>query len=497
MRVALLATAVLLAVAAEPAAAAFPGSDGPIAFEQPGPNGASIATVNADGTGARAGVVGVGPADRDAAWAPDGRRLAFTSTRDGNEEIYVVDVEAGVQTRLTSDPARDHDPAWSPDGTRVVFASERDGNPEIYVMPAAGGPARRITFDPGVDRQPTWSSGGVIAFASDRTGDFDLYVMDDQGGGLGRVTQDPGPDLDPSWSPDGTQLAYAHGSAGGDFDVFAIDAAGQNQRRLTSSPFIEHFPAWSPDATRIAFVSGPSILVMSAAGSAAGPPQPVASGTDPSWGPLPPPAGGPDLGRSITVAPAAANVLVAPATAQPPSTQPVLQARLRSAVELPVGTTIDASHGTAAIDAVTTTPEGPGMVGHASVSGGVFTVSQGSQAAAEPTLGLLRGGVLRYCGQAATARIPDPEARMRIRARGRFRSVARYGSAAGRGTHWLIHDRCDGTTIKVYEGIVEVHDNRRGVDIEVRAGRCYLAAARRRRDALKPSRTCPPIRAPR
>ena len=90
-------TAVLLAVAAQPAAAAFPGTNGPIAMERPGPDGSRIATVNADGTGDRDRFVKVGPAERDASWSPDGRRLAFTSTRDGNDEIYVLDTGNGAQ----------------------------------------------------------------------------------------------------------------------------------------------------------------------------------------------------------------------------------------------------------------------------------------------------------------------------------------------------------------------------------------------------------------
>ncbi len=494
MKGALPAAAILLAVGAQPAAAAYPGTDGPIAMEQRVPIRATIGIVNADGTGARSGVVAVGPSDQDPSWAPDGRRLAFTSTRDGNEEIYVLDVETGGQTRLTAHSGRDHDPSWSPDGTRLAFASERDGNSEIYVMPATGGSEQRLTVDPSVDQQPAWSTTGGIAFASDRVGDFDIYVMDDQGGGIFRLTPDLGDDLDPSWAPDGSQLAYTHRNENLNFDLQAIDAAGQNRRVLTSSPLIEHFPAWSPDGTRIAFnLADARIMVMPAQGGAA---SEVGIGTDPNWGPLPPPVGAPEFGRTITFAPSGARVLVAPATAQPPSTAPGLQTRMRSAVELPVGTTIDASQGSVAIDAITTTPDGPGTVGHARASGGIFTVTQGTQAGAEPTLELRAGS--RPCSTLRSLFvIPDPEYRVRIRSRGRFRSVTNYGRASGRGTDWLTHNRCDGTTFKVYEGLVLVRDLRRRVTVRVPAGRCYLAAAQRRRDALKPTKTCPRARTPR
>jgi hypothetical protein len=478
-------TAVLLAITAQPAAAAFPGTNGPIAMQR----GPSIVAINADGTGDEKTLVGDGPNGLDQAWAPDGRRLAFSSTRDGNSEIYVLDTGNGAQTRLTYDAANDRDPAFSPDGTRLVFDSDRAGNRELYVMPASGGPPTRLTSDPGVDRQAAWSATGAIAFRSDRSGDFDLYAIDDQGGGLRPLTQEPGADADPSWAPDGSRLAYAHNTGGADWEVVAVDANGENRKVLAASPSIDHFPSWSPDGTRIAFVRGPAVNVMPADGEAGLTPTVVNSGTDPNWGPLPAPVGAPDLGENVTVAPLAGQVLIAPATTEAPSTEQVLQAQLRTTNEVPVGTSFDARAGTVAIEAVTTTPDGPGTVGRAEVSGGVFTVNQIGDS--EPTLRLKAG--IRPCQPARAAAVP-PEARMRIRVRGRFRTVGGYGRGAGRGTEWAMRERCDGTIFQVFEGIVLVHDYRRRLSITVPAGRCYLAATRRRPDALKPRRKCPRVR---
>jgi hypothetical protein len=476
VKVVLPVTAVILALLAQPAAAAFRGTNGPIAFEQ---SGSAIGAINGDKTGLRSNLVAVGPADRDPSWAPDGRHLAFTSTRDGNEEIYVLDMDSGAQTRVTVDAARDHDPSWSPDGASIVFASERDGNSEIYTMPAAGGAARRLTFTAADDRQPAWSGRGVIAFASDRGGDFDLWVMDGTGGGLTRLTTGPGSDLDPSWAPDGTALAYTHAENG--FSIRTIDAEGEHDVQLTSPG---QYPAWSPDGTEIAFAE-PTLQVIPSRG---GPARTLGIGTDPNWGPVPAPVRPPEFARTLTIAPVAANVFISPAV------NPTPQTRLRTPGEFPVGTTIDASHGTVGIDAVTLTPDGPGTVGHASVTGGIFVVAQDPAPGSEPTLQLKRS--FRPCGGARAARIPDPDARMRVRVRGRFRSVGGYGSAAGRGTYWMLHDRCDGTTIKVYEGLVLVHDNLRNLDLVIRAGRCYLASATPRDDALRSHRQCPPVRRP-
>src|SRR5256885_2251960 len=55
-------------------------------------------------------------------------KIAFTSNRDGNDEIYVMNADGTGVTRLTNDPASDSQPAWSPDGSRIAFTSTRDGN---------------------------------------------------------------------------------------------------------------------------------------------------------------------------------------------------------------------------------------------------------------------------------------------------------------------------------------------------------------------------------
>ena len=73
---------------------------------------------------------------------PTVRRIAFSSERDGNPEIYVMNADGSGATRLTYNGARDLVTAWSPDGRRIAFYSNRDnGNWDIYVMNAAGEPS--------------------------------------------------------------------------------------------------------------------------------------------------------------------------------------------------------------------------------------------------------------------------------------------------------------------------------------------------------------------
>ena len=66
-------------------------------------------------------------------------KISFSSDRDGNREIYVMDAAGTNQTNLTNSAAQDYEPAWSPDGSKIAFRSDRDGNGEIYVMDAADG----------------------------------------------------------------------------------------------------------------------------------------------------------------------------------------------------------------------------------------------------------------------------------------------------------------------------------------------------------------------
>jgi WD40-like Beta Propeller Repeat len=201
----------------------------------------------------------------------------------GHEEIYLVKANGTGLVRLTTNTASDAQPAWSPDGGKIAFATTRDGNWEIYVMDAGGQNPVRLTTAPAADRSPAWSpDGSKIAFTSDRDGNAEIYVMDTDGSNPVRLTNHAAHEADPAWSPDGSKIAFAS-NRDGNFEIYVIDADGQNPLRLTTNTVDDVQPDWSPDGTKLVFsrfesawcggeftgLCGHELFVMNADGSAA------------------------------------------------------------------------------------------------------------------------------------------------------------------------------------------------------------------------------------
>ena len=163
----------------------------------PGAQARTVAAFTADSAEQRAPTPI--PGDKYPVSSPDGRKIAFTSARDGYNAIYVMNADGSEQRRLTRNKWADGFPAWSPDGHRIAFTSTRDGNAEIYVMSADGSDQRRLTRNPADDgvgylgwSSSAWSPDGrEIAFASQRDGNDEIYVMNADGSGVRRLTNDP------------------------------------------------------------------------------------------------------------------------------------------------------------------------------------------------------------------------------------------------------------------------------------------------------------------
>jgi uncharacterized protein (DUF885 family)/Tol biopolymer transport system component len=145
----------------------------------------------------------IGGSNSSPDWAPNGRRLAFDSTRDGNCEIYTVDIDGSNLINLSNHPKHDTSPAWSPDGQKIAFVSERDGNQEIYVMDADGSNQVRLTFSTDHDKAPAWSPDGqyLLFYAEQGKMNVEIYRMRADGSERVRLTSHPDFDGFPTWQP--------------------------------------------------------------------------------------------------------------------------------------------------------------------------------------------------------------------------------------------------------------------------------------------------------
>jgi Tol biopolymer transport system component len=266
----------LLAFLATPSIslAAFPGTNGKIAFVSTRDGTEQIYTMNADGSGVIQ-LTFTTTFNSYPEWSADGAKIVFESDRDGNHEIYTMYADGSVQTRLTNNAAIDNVAAWSPDGSQIVFASLRDGNSEIYVMNSNGSGQTRLTFDAGSDTQPAWSPDGTkIAFESDQAGFGQIFVMNTDGSNVTQLTtsyRNGGA----NWSPDGSKIVFHSdrdcNGCGTYFDIYSMNADGTGQTRLANDPTTATLPAWSPDGTKIAFDSqrdsNYEVYIMNADGS--------------------------------------------------------------------------------------------------------------------------------------------------------------------------------------------------------------------------------------
>ena len=92
--------------------------------------------------------------------APTTAKVVFTSNRDGNSEIYVMNPDGSQQVNLTEHPAADFDPVWSPTGEQILFNSNRDGKRDLYFMDVDRKTVRKVFTKSADRRQPTWSPDG-------------------------------------------------------------------------------------------------------------------------------------------------------------------------------------------------------------------------------------------------------------------------------------------------------------------------------------------------
>lgn len=223
-------------------------------------------------------------------WAPDGRKLVYTSFRQSNPDLYIYNLDTGKIRVLAAFPGMNGAASWSPDGNNLAITLSRDGNPEIYRISADGSQATRLTRSRHVETSPTWSPDGKwIYFISDRFGAPQIMRMP-AGGGQTTTIAKGGQNDDPSVSPRGNLIAYTSSLGGGGFNIWVADVNGGGARNLTQDLSGNcEMPSWAPDGRHIVFSHRGQLVIMDADGRDK---RYITSGervrgecTSPAWGP--------------------------------------------------------------------------------------------------------------------------------------------------------------------------------------------------------------------
>jgi TolB protein len=186
--------------------------------------------------------------DSDPAISPDGRWLAFESTRDGALAVWIAPLEPeATPHRLTHDKATERHPAWTSDG-HVVFESDREGTFDLYRVKPGGTP-ERLTSGEGNKITPSVARDGTIYYTAIGASESHLEARAPDGT-ITKITAGPA-DSSPAVSPDGATIVFArpvehHGAL--DSDLWVLPKGGDTIEQLVDIPLAdEGGPVWSPD----------------------------------------------------------------------------------------------------------------------------------------------------------------------------------------------------------------------------------------------------------
>ena len=189
--------------------------------------------------------------------APETAKIVFTSRRDGNFEIYTMNLDGSDQINLTQHRGKDAAPVWSPTGEQILFTSDRDGIEDLYLMDADGKNVRQV-FKKLIGREfPTWSPDGK-ALAYHRFHTFSIYTASIDGENDEKLTEG----LWPVWSPNGSEIAFmasqfVWGENGNlrfpDVRIKVINLQTHVEEKLLPKSLSMFRPAWAPDSAQITF----------------------------------------------------------------------------------------------------------------------------------------------------------------------------------------------------------------------------------------------------
>jgi Tol biopolymer transport system component len=194
-----------------------------------------------------------GGGDNRATFMPNGNVLLFASYRSGKSQLWRIDCDGSNARRFHESAANDYGRvAPNSDGTQICFSSDRDGQNAVYVLDVASGRVTLVSDPAFWSFGPSWSSHDLIAFFSKKGGNrINIWTVRPDGSGASQITDQPGQSRQPWWSPDGGTLAISADHGTGVFQIWLLAGDGSNARPITNQGSFEQ-PFWSPNGKKIA-----------------------------------------------------------------------------------------------------------------------------------------------------------------------------------------------------------------------------------------------------
>lgn len=184
--------------------------------------------------------------------SPDYEFFAFTSTRNGMNDIWIIRRNGKDLRQLTADSLKEEGLCWSPDGTRIAYHAIQNKKSNIYTVSIVGGAVRTLIKSPANDSYPAWSlTGDSVVFQSDRSGNQEIWMTDLEDSTIKQLTNHKDYDGNASFSPGGASIAFVSNRSGY-FEIYIASIETGEKRKLTSIKSDEILkPIWSPDNSTV------------------------------------------------------------------------------------------------------------------------------------------------------------------------------------------------------------------------------------------------------